>query len=125
MIMIMFMIVMSLMGTKSYAKRHVEKSWFSTVQTVQRENWRYCPCNTTFKILSTDVLQRTLTLKMTTTVVYSKRQFNTVNNLPIQDYTHPDDHIPPIYEMTHRFNPWHHVNNDNLTHYQGKFQVNH
>ena len=38
MIIIMFMIVMSLMRTKSYAKRHVEKSWKSTVQTVQREN---------------------------------------------------------------------------------------
>ena len=37
MIMIMFMIVMSLMRTKNYAKRHVEKSWISTVQTLCNE----------------------------------------------------------------------------------------
>ena len=30
----------------------------------------------------------------------------TVNNSPIQDYTHLDDHIPPTYEMTPGFRPF-------------------
>ena len=30
----------------------------------------------------------------------------TVNNSAIQDYIHPDDHIPPTYEMTYGFKPF-------------------
>ena len=30
----------------------------------------------------------------------------TVNNSPIKYYTHPDDHIPPTYEMTPGFKPF-------------------
>ena len=29
-----------------------------------------------------------------------------VNNSPIQDYYHPDDHIAPTYEMTPGFKPF-------------------
>ena len=39
-------------------------------------------------ILSTDLLQLTLTSKMSVTVN---------NNSPIQDYVHPDDHTQPTY----------------------------
>ena len=30
----------------------------------------------------------------------------TVNNSPIRDYAHPDDHAPPTYEMTPGFKPF-------------------
>ena len=30
----------------------------------------------------------------------------TVNNSPIQDYVHPDDHTQPTYEMTPGFKPF-------------------
>ena len=30
----------------------------------------------------------------------------TVNNSPIQDYVHPEDHAPSIYEMTAGFKPF-------------------
>ena len=30
----------------------------------------------------------------------------TVNNSPIQDYVHPEDHAPSFYEMTARFKPF-------------------
>ena len=30
----------------------------------------------------------------------------TVNNSPIQEYDHPDDHAPPTYEMTPGFKPF-------------------
>ena len=30
----------------------------------------------------------------------------TVNNSPIQDYVHPDDHAPPTYEMIPGFKPF-------------------
>ena len=29
-----------------------------------------------------------------------------VNNSPIQDYVHPDDHTQPTYEMTRGFKPF-------------------
>jgi len=53
-----------------------------------------------------------------TTVQVVEMSF-TVNNTPIQDYIHPDDHTQPTgtYEMTHRFKPfielctWRHVLN--------------
>ena len=47
-------------------------------------------------IPSTDALQLTLTLKMTT--VHVVETSVTDNNSPIQDYIHSDDHIPPIYD---------------------------
>ena len=56
-------------------------------------------------IRSTDVIQLTLTLKMTTTqVVETSLIVN--NNSPIQDYVHPDDHIQTTYEMTPGFKPF-------------------
>ena len=48
-------------------------------------------------IPSTDVIQLTLTLKMTTAQVVEKSV--TVNNSPIQDYVHPDDHAQLTYDM--------------------------
>ena len=30
----------------------------------------------------------------------------TINNSPIQDYVHPDDHTQPTYEMTPGFKPF-------------------
>ena len=30
----------------------------------------------------------------------------TVNNSPIQDYVHPDDHAQPTFEMTPEFKPF-------------------
>ena len=30
----------------------------------------------------------------------------TVNNSPIQEYDHPNDHAPPTYEMTPGFKPF-------------------
>ena len=49
-------------------------------------------------IPSTDVIQLTLTLKMTTALVVETSV--TLNNSPILDYFHLDDHTQPIYEMT-------------------------
>ena len=52
-------------------------------------------------IPSTDVIQLTFTLKMTTAQVVETSV--TVNNSPIQDYVHPNDHTQPTYEMTSGF----------------------
>ena len=55
-------------------------------------------------ILSTDVIQLTLTLKMITAqVVESSVTVN--NNSPIQDYVHPDDQTQPL-EMIPGFKPF-------------------
>ena len=54
-------------------------------------------------ISSTDVIQPTLTLKMTTEQVVKTSV--TVNSSPIKDYVHPDD-AQPIYEMTPGFKPF-------------------
>ena len=43
----------------------------------------------------TDVMQLTLTLKMTTALAVETSV--TINNSPIQDYMHPDDHTQPTY----------------------------
>ena len=48
-------------------------------------------------IPSTDVIQLTLTLKMTTTQVV-ETSLTVDNNSPIQDYDHPDDQSQPTYE---------------------------
>ena len=42
-----------------------------------------------------NVIQLTLTLKMTTAQVFETSV--TVNNSPIQDYVHPDNRTQPIY----------------------------
>ena len=44
-------------------------------------------------IPSTDVIEPTLTLKMTTAQVVETSV--AVNNSPMQDYIHPDNHVPP------------------------------
>ena len=46
---------------------------------------------------STDVIQLTLTLKMTTAQVIES--LVTVNKSPILDYVHQDHHASPTYEM--------------------------
>ena len=54
---------------------------------------------------STDVIQLTLTLKMTTALVVETSV--TVNNKsPIQDYVHSDDETQPTFEMTPGFKPF-------------------
>ena len=56
-------------------------------------------------IPSTDVIQITLTLGMTTEqVVESSITVN--NNGPFQDYVHPDDQTQPTFEMTLGFKPF-------------------
>ena len=55
-------------------------------------------------IPSTDVIQLTLTLEMTTAQVVETSV--TVNNSPVQDYVHPDDHTQRTYEMTPPFKPF-------------------
>ena len=53
----------------------------------------------------TDVIQLTLTLKMT--IAQNVETSVTVNNnSPLQDYVHPDDHTQPTYEMTPGLKPF-------------------
>ena len=58
-------------------------------------------------IPSTDVIQLTLNLKMTTAQVV-ETSVTVNNNSPIQDYVHPrpDDHTQPTFEMTPGFKPF-------------------
>ena len=49
-------------------------------------------------IPSTDVLQLTLTLKMTTAQVV-ETSVTVNNNNPIQDYVHPDDQTQPLFNF--------------------------
>ena len=53
---------------------------------------------------STDVIQLTLTLKMTTAQVV-ETSVTVNNNSAIQDYVHPDDQTQPTFEMTPGFKP--------------------
>ena len=53
-------------------------------------------------ILSTDVMQLTFTLKMTTAQVV-ETLVTVNNNSPIQDYVHPDDHTQPTCEINMLF----------------------
>ena len=53
-------------------------------------------------IPSTEVIQLTLTLKMTTAKVV-ETSVTVNNNSPIQDYVHPDDQTQPTFEMTPGF----------------------
>ena len=56
-------------------------------------------------IPSTDVIQLTFTLKMTTAqVVETSDTVN--NNSPIQDYVHLDHQTQPTFEMTPGFKPF-------------------
>ena len=56
-------------------------------------------------IPSTDVIQLTLTLKMTTAQVI-ETSVTVNNNSSIQDYVHPDDQTQPTLEMTPGFKPF-------------------
>ena len=56
-------------------------------------------------IQTTDVMQHTLTLKMTTAQVV-ETSVTVNNNSPIQDYVHPDDQTQPTFEMTPGFKPF-------------------
>ena len=56
-------------------------------------------------IPSTDVIQLTLTLKMTTAQVV-KTSVTVNNNIPIQDYIHQDNQTQPTFEMTPGFKPF-------------------
>ena len=74
-------------------------------------------------IPSTDAIQRTLTLKMTTAQVV-ETSVTVNNNSPIQDYIHPDDQTQPTFEMTPGFKPFttSHTNNKNIAiHLSKKF----
>ena len=66
---------------------------------------------------STDVLQLTLTLKMTTAQVV-EMSVTVNNNSPIQDYIHPDDQTQPTFEtiiLSGRAGlPYFHVNRENV-----------
>ena len=55
-------------------------------------------------IPSTDVIQLTLTLKMTAQVV--ETLVNVINNSSIQDYVYLDDETQPTFEMTLGFKPF-------------------
>ena len=55
-------------------------------------------------IPSTDVIQLTLTLKITTAQVV-ETSVTVNNNSPIQDYAHPDDRTQPTFEMNPGFKP--------------------
>ena len=54
---------------------------------------------------SNDVIQLTLTLKMTTAKVV-ETSVTVNNNSPIQDYVHPDDQTQPTFEKTPGFKPF-------------------
>ena len=56
-------------------------------------------------IPSTDVIQLTLTLKMTTAQVVEMSVTVNKNSL-IYDYVHPDDQTQPTLEMTPGFRPF-------------------
>ena len=53
----------------------------------------------------TDMIQLTLTLKMTTAQVV-ETSVTVNNNSPIQDYVHPDDQTQLTFEMTPGFKPF-------------------
>ena len=55
-------------------------------------------------IPSTDVIQLTLTVKMTAQVVETLVNVN--NNSSIQDYVYSDDETQPTFEMTPGFKPF-------------------
>ena len=59
-----------------------------------------------YKVVPTlELVDETLTLKMTTTQVV-ETSVTVNNNSPIQDYVHPDDQTQPTFEMTPGFKPF-------------------
>ena len=54
---------------------------------------------------SNDMIQLTLTLKMTTAKVV-ETSVTVNNNSPIQDYVHPHDQTQPTFEKTPGFKPF-------------------
>ena len=97
-----------MLETKTRTETGQWKSWHHFVVFSQcmfcSPAWR-CLYNVEWKINnhslrpSTDVIQLTLTLKMTTAQVV-ETSVTVNNNSPIQDYVHPDDQPQPAYEMT-------------------------
>ena len=73
-------------------------------------------------IPSTDVIQLTFTLKMTTAQVV-ETSVTVNNNSPIQDYVHPDDQTQPTFEMTHGFKPFTKNNVTKIAYF--RFQISH
>ena len=67
--------------------------------------------NKVSNLLSTHVIQLTLTVMMTTAQVV-ETSVTVNNNSPIQDYVHPDDQTQPTYEMTPGFKPFTHIKNN-------------
>ena len=59
----------------------------------------------TLMVIISDVIQLTLTLKMTTAQVV-KTSVIVNNNSPLQAYVHPDDETQPTSEMTPGFRPF-------------------
>ena len=76
-----------------YHQRLTLESWFTNLEQTEHI------------IPSTDVIQLTLTLKMTTAQVV-ETSVTVNNNSPIQDYVHPDDQTQPTFEMTPGFKPF-------------------
>ena len=77
-----------------------------TFLVVSRQSWHYTlVINSQSIIPSTDVIQLTLILKMTTAQVV-ETSVTVNNNSPIQDYVHPDDQTQPTFEMTLGFKPF-------------------
>ena len=69
----------------------------ATLLTNQINNKRLIP--------STDVIQLSLTLKITTAQV-AETSVTVNNNSPFPDCVHPDDHTQPTYEMISGFKPY-------------------
>ena len=92
---------------------HVERKW-KIYRYFVNGTTQSCSCfrcqiltnqiNNQSIIPSTDVIQLTLTLKMTTAQVV-ETSVTVNNNSPIQDYVHPDNQTQP-FEMTPGFKPF-------------------
>ena len=67
--------------------------------------WLVNQINNQSIIPSTDVIQLSLTLKMTTAKVV-ETSVTVNNNSPIQDFVHPDDQTQPTFEMPPGFKPF-------------------
>ena len=74
-----------------YCERFEPRSHFKRLSLIVRVN----VINNQSIIPSTDVIQLTLTLKMTTVQVVETSVTININS-PIQDYVHPDDQTQPI-----------------------------
>ena len=74
-----------------YCERFEPRSHFKRLSLIVRVN----VINNQSIMPSTDVIQLTLTLKMTTAQVV-ETSVTVNNNSPIQDYVHPDDQTQPF-----------------------------